>query len=287
MIKEGSKVKLHYTGKLEDDNVFDTSKDREQDIVDMVKKELTLKPKTIQKEANDPFLGIFRGLVDEILQERAESEQQRKWACAQMGKSRKKFKGEPALSKKEAEKMCTDPLKEENEEIIYFPAKHLKSTKGEYSKEQEWKDFAKLSERDKVEWAKGVSLEDPIEVTVYVDGTFGFEDGHHRTMAGRLLNKEVPIKIKQSQMPVKYPEAWEKWKEVIVTGKRNPKDINPEGYLIKDPETVEYLLGSLEETTAAAAVHGAPGPVGRVKRRNISETEVNEALNYLLQKLGV
>jgi FKBP-type peptidyl-prolyl cis-trans isomerase 2 len=29
MIKEGSKVKLHYTGKLEDDNVFDTSKDRE------------------------------------------------------------------------------------------------------------------------------------------------------------------------------------------------------------------------------------------------------------------
>jgi len=135
----------------------DTSKDREQDIVDMVKKELTLKPKTIQKEANDPFLGIFRGLVDEVLQERAESEQQRKWACAQMGKSRKKFKGKPALSKKEAKKMCTDPLKEEE----------------------------------------------------------------------------------------------------------------------------------IEETTVAAAVQGSPGPVGRVKRRNISETEVNEALNYLLQKLGV
>lgn len=256
----------------------DTSKDRVQDIVDMVKVEL--------KEVNDPFLGIFRGLVDEVLQERAESEQQRKWACAQMGKSRKKFKGKPALSKKEAKKMCTDPLKEENEEIIYFPAKHLKSTKGEYSKEQEWKDFAKLSDRDKIEWAKGVSLEDPIQVTVYVDGTFGFEDGHHRAMAGRLLNKEVPIKIKQSHMPVKYPEAWEKWKEVTVTDKRNPKEINPEGYLIKDPEMVEYLLGSLEETVAAA-VQGTPGPVGRVKRRNISETEVNEALNYLLQKLGV
>ena len=47
----------------------DTSKDREQNIVDMVKKELTLKPKTIQKEANDPFLGIFRGLVEEVLLE--------------------------------------------------------------------------------------------------------------------------------------------------------------------------------------------------------------------------
>jgi len=47
----------------------DTSKDRVDYIVDMVKKELTLKPKTTQKEANDPFLGIFRGLVEEVLLE--------------------------------------------------------------------------------------------------------------------------------------------------------------------------------------------------------------------------
>lgn len=40
------------------------------------------------------------------------TEKQRKWACAQAGKSRKNFKGEPSLSKKEAEEMCTDPLKE-------------------------------------------------------------------------------------------------------------------------------------------------------------------------------
>ena len=63
-------------------------------------------------------MGIFRGLVDEVLKERAESEKQRRWACAQMGKSRKKFKGKPSLSKKEAEKMCTDPLKEEELEEI-------------------------------------------------------------------------------------------------------------------------------------------------------------------------
>jgi hypothetical protein len=49
----------------------------------------------------------------ESINERANSEKQRKWACAQMGKSRKKFKGKPKLSKKEAEKMCTDPLKED------------------------------------------------------------------------------------------------------------------------------------------------------------------------------
>ena len=45
----------------------DTSKDREQNIIDMVKVEL--------KEDNEPFLGIFRGLVDEILEEDDELEE--------------------------------------------------------------------------------------------------------------------------------------------------------------------------------------------------------------------
>ena len=45
----------------------DTSKDREQNIIDMVKVEL--------KEDNEPFLGIFRGLVDEILEEEDELEE--------------------------------------------------------------------------------------------------------------------------------------------------------------------------------------------------------------------
>ena len=88
----------------------DTSKDKAESVIALARKNL--------KEANDPFLGIFRGLVEEVLKERAESEKQRKWACAQMGKSRKKFKGKPSLSKKEAEKMCTDPLKEEELEEI-------------------------------------------------------------------------------------------------------------------------------------------------------------------------
>ena len=48
------------------------------------------------------------------IDEKAESERQRRWACAQMGDSRDKFKGKPSLSAKEAEKMCTDPLKKEN-----------------------------------------------------------------------------------------------------------------------------------------------------------------------------
>ena len=45
----------------------DTSKDRVDYIADMVKKEL--------KEVNEPFLGIFRGLVDEIMLEEEELEE--------------------------------------------------------------------------------------------------------------------------------------------------------------------------------------------------------------------
>ena len=43
----------------------------------------------------------------------------------------------------------------------------------------------------------------------------------------------------------------------------------------------------LEEITGASAVAGPAGRVGKPNRRKIKEQEVNEALNYLLQKLGV
>lgn len=39
------------------------------------------------------------------------SDKQRKWACAQTGKSRKNFSGKPPLSKSEADEMCSGPMK--------------------------------------------------------------------------------------------------------------------------------------------------------------------------------
>ena len=57
--------------------------------------------------------GLF-SLVEELIDE-VYSEKQRKWACAQMGDSRKKFKGEPSLSAKEAEEMCKSKVEEEEE----------------------------------------------------------------------------------------------------------------------------------------------------------------------------
>jgi len=84
------------------------SKDKAEIIADMVKEKL--------QENTQPFLGIFRGLVEEVLQE-VYSDKQRRWACAQAGESRKDF-DDPSLSKDEAEEMCkSKELKEEEEEL--------------------------------------------------------------------------------------------------------------------------------------------------------------------------
>ena len=61
------------------------------------------------KDMIEPMLDKIRDLADPMeLDEVASSEKQRRWACAQMGDN---FKGERSLSKKEAEKMCKDPVK--------------------------------------------------------------------------------------------------------------------------------------------------------------------------------
>ena len=54
-------------------------------------------------------------LDEEDLEEIVSSEKQRRWACAQAGESRKKFKGELKLSAKEAETMCAEKVLEEDE----------------------------------------------------------------------------------------------------------------------------------------------------------------------------
>ena len=54
------------------------------------------------------------------------TEKQRKWACSQMGKSRKNFKGKPSLTSSEAEEMCKSPLKKEDvsEEVQKYFSKN-------------------------------------------------------------------------------------------------------------------------------------------------------------------
>ena len=78
MIKEGSKVKVHYTGKLEDGKVFDTSNDK--DPIEVVLGEGTLikgfengligmkdgDKKTIEREPKDAYGDYVDGRIQEV-----------------------------------------------------------------------------------------------------------------------------------------------------------------------------------------------------------------------------
>ena len=60
-------------------------------------------------------------------------------------------------------------------------------------------------------------------------------------------------------------------------------------YSMEERDELEENEEDLEEMTGAGAVAGYAGPVGKPQRRKrkLEEKEVNEAINYLLQKLGV
>jgi hypothetical protein len=122
-------------------------------------------------------------------------------------------------------------------EEMMFPAKYLFSHMGEYRTEQWWKDFAAMPEEEKVQWAEGVSLEEPIEVTVFSDGAFGHGDGHHRAMAGKILDVEVPIIISRNKLKLKSEELWNAWLGRVKEG-NHPKELNPEGYIINSLEQI-------------------------------------------------
>jgi hypothetical protein len=132
-------------------------------------------------------------------------------------------------------------LREEEEdwkpsgEEMMFPAKFLFSHMGEYRTEQRWKDFAKLSGEEKMKWARSVKLDEPVEITVFSDGTFGHGDGHHRVMAAKILDVEIPIVISRNKLKDRDPELWTVWLNSVRQGK-HPKELNPEGYIVRSLE---------------------------------------------------
>ena len=134
----------------------------------------------------------------------------------------------------------------EEKEAIMFPARFLKSHMGEYRTEKRWRDFLKLGDEEKREWAKTVDLKsNPVEVTVFMDGVFGFGDGHHRVMAGKVLDVDIPIMITHNHIKNKaQPGTWEVWWKEVSKG-NNPAQLNPEGYNLRSPEQVKELVEGL------------------------------------------
>ena len=134
-------------------------------------------------------------------------------------------------------KFMTEDYSESTGEEMMFPAKYLFSHMGEYRTEKYWGDFAKMPQEERIKWAEGVNLEEPIEVTVFADGTFGHGDGHHRAMAGKILDAEVPIIISRNKLKQKSDDIWSAWISRVREG-NHPKELNPEGYNINSLEQI-------------------------------------------------
>jgi len=125
-----------------------------------------------------------------------------------------------------------------------FPAEYLDSHMGEYITEPHWKSFFQKSREEQLEWAKRVSLSEPVEITVFLTGGFLHGDGHHRVMAAKLLGKDIPIIITRNHMKNKSEEGvWEKWLKLVQSG-NHPKDLNPQQYLIKTMDGLDDILGN-------------------------------------------
>lgn len=51
-------------------------------------------------------------------------------------------------------------------------------------------------------WAKSVSLEEPVEISVTTPGQFVLEDGHHRYLAAKLLKRSLTGKVSIKGKPI-------------------------------------------------------------------------------------
>jgi SAM-dependent methyltransferase len=54
----------------------------------------------------------------------------------------------------------------------------------------------KASGKSEEEWAKSVDLSEPIKATIYSDGEIKIQDGHHRYLAGKILNEPLNVELK-------------------------------------------------------------------------------------------
>ena len=109
------------------------------------------------------------------------------------------------------------------------------------------------------------------------------EDTHHFMGIFRGLVEEVLEELTKKQIKDRDKRA----KKIMKSTKKQygKEEGEPIAYAIATNQVKEE---ELEETTVAAGVVGPAGPIGKPKRRRKpKEKEVNEALNYLLQKLGV
>ena len=83
--------------------------------------------------------------------------------------------------------------------------------------------------REQIAWAKeyaGSGIRKPVDVTVFSDGGVGFTDGHHRVMAGTLLDIEIPVRVSFRNFD---KDLWPDLLDLLKAGYTR-REYNPQGW---------------------------------------------------------
>ena len=139
-------------------------------------------------------------------------------------------------------------LTEQTGETMMVPASVLQSVAGEYRTEPFWRNFAQKPKEEQAAWAqkefeKHGGIKEPVDVSIFADGTYGFGDGHHRVRTALLLDEMVPIRITRNKLLQKDPALWEYWHGLVMQGLHPKRDLNPEGYTMKTLQDAKEITG--------------------------------------------
>ena len=93
----------------------------------------------------------------------------------------------------------------------------------------DWPKFKKLPKEKQIAWAKSFMAagpKEPVEIAVYASGQVDFEDGHHRVMAGKILDLKIPVRVRFINFK---PDWWPNLLELLEAG-YSPRQYNPQGW---------------------------------------------------------
>jgi hypothetical protein len=169
-----------------------------------------------------------------------------------------------------------------------------------------------LSKKDPIEWAKSVDLSQPIEVTMWKDGTMTVTDGHHRQLAAQILNQPIKTRIRytntraQNVQPAlssaQGPASAEEFEQLrsgvmqeIQAAKKNPEGLSSfihelEQQKPAQAETLKSASGISREQFNEMAARGKLNPATGVAlpEEKLTQTPVGMGLvnNYPIEDIA-
>jgi hypothetical protein len=78
-----------------------------------------------------------------------------------------------------------------------------------------------------------MGIKEPVDVFVASDGWIHFQDGHHRVMAGKLLGRDVPVRIDLRKIRQRHISEFLPDLLVLLKEGYSPRDYNPQRWSLK------------------------------------------------------